>query len=63
LGEKAGDMGILGKAKLALQNYRFRRWRRRNPQATFKEYFAAIAKDDLARGRRHPSLGEHLNGV
>ena len=53
-------MGILSKAKLALQNYRFKLWRLRHPQATFKDYFAAIAKDDLARGRQHPSLGEHL---
>ena len=53
-------MGMLSKAKLALQNYRFKLWRLRHPQATFKDYFAAIAKDDLARGRQHPSLGEHL---
>jgi SAM-dependent methyltransferase len=26
----------------------------------FKDYFAVIAKDDLAHGRQHPSLGEHL---
>ena len=51
---------MLSKAKLALQNYRFKLWRLRHPQATFKDYFAAIAKDDLARGRQHPSLGEHL---
>src|SRR5262245_25789188 len=57
---KSGDMGILSKAKLALQNYRFKLWRLRHPQATFKDYFAAIAKDDLAHGRQHPSLGEHL---
>ena len=44
-------MGMLSKAKLALQNYRFKLWRLRHPQATFKDYFAAIAKDDLARGR------------
>ena len=43
-------MGMLSKAKLALQNYRFKLWRLRHPQATFKDYFAAIAKDDLARG-------------
>jgi hypothetical protein len=53
-------MGMLNKAKMALQNYRFRLWRLRHPQATFKYYFAAIAKDDLACGRQHPSLGEHL---
>ncbi len=53
-------MGILGKTKLALQNCRYRLWRLRHPEATFKDYFASIAKDDLARGRRHPSLGEHL---
>src|SRR5262245_34819339 len=53
-------MGMLSKAKLALQNYRFKLWRLRHPQATFKDYFAAIAKDDLARGLQHPSLGEHL---
>jgi hypothetical protein len=58
---KAVTWGVLSKAKLALQNYRFKlRRRRRHPQATFKDYFAAIAKDDLARGRQHPSLGEHL---
>jgi len=45
------------KAKL---NYRFKLWRLRHPQATFKDYFAAIAKDHLARGRQHPNLGEHL---
>ena len=53
-------MGMLSKAKLALQNYRFKLWGLRHPQATFKDYFAAIAKDDIARGRQHPSLGEHL---
>ena len=53
-------MGVLSRAKLAVQNARFRLWRLRNPQATFKEYFAAIAKRDLAHGRQHPSLGEHL---
>ncbi|HWE18518.1 MAG TPA: class I SAM-dependent methyltransferase [Hyphomicrobiaceae bacterium] len=53
-------MGMLSKAKLALQNYRFKLWRLRHPQATFKDYFATIAKDDLARGHQHPSLGEHL---
>jgi hypothetical protein len=50
----------LSKAKLALQNYRFKLWRLSHPDATFKNYFAAIAKDDLARGRQHPSCGEHL---
>ena len=53
-------MGVLSKAKLALQNYRFKLRRRRHPQATFKDYFAAIAKDDLAHGHQHPSLGELL---
>jgi hypothetical protein len=38
-------MGMLSKAKLALQNYRFKLWRLRHPQATFKDYFAVIAKD------------------
>ena len=37
-------MGMLSKAKLALQNYRFKLWRLRHPQATFKDYFAAMPK-------------------
>src|SRR4029079_10091796 len=48
------------KSVRARQNARSKWWRRRHPQTTFKDYFAAIAKDDLARGRQHPSLGEHL---
>jgi hypothetical protein len=39
---------VLSKAKLALQNYRFKLRRRRHPQATFKDYFAAIATSRAA---------------
>jgi hypothetical protein len=39
---------VLSKAKLALQNYRFKLRRRRYPQATFKDYFAAIATSRAA---------------
>ena len=46
-------MGMLTKANLALQNYPFKRWRLHHPQATLKDYFAVIAKDDLARGRQY----------
>jgi hypothetical protein len=49
-----------GQAASSRSSERAKLRRRRHPQATFKDYFAAIAKDDLARGRQHPSLGEHL---
>ena len=50
-------MKIFSRAKLAVQNYQFKLWQLRNPGATFKDYFAKIAKSDLARGREHPTLG------
>jgi SAM-dependent methyltransferase len=50
-------MKILNVAKLAVQNCRFKLWQWRNPGSSFKDYFVDIAKNDLAQGRKHPSLG------
>jgi hypothetical protein len=50
-------MSILRAAKLTTQNWRFKVWKWRNPGSSFKNYFADLAKHDLAQGREHPSLG------
>jgi hypothetical protein len=59
----SGTVRIFNKAKLALQNFQFKRWQLRNPGATFKNYFAGIVKDDIAYGRWHPSLGYRSTGT
>ena len=53
-------MSLLDDTKLLIRNAQYRLWRWRNPEASFKEYFAVIAEKDLARGRAHPTLGPKL---
>jgi SAM-dependent methyltransferase len=50
-------MKLLRTAKLVAQNCTFKLWQWRNPGSSFKNYFAGLVKDDLAQGRKHPSLG------
>lgn len=51
---------LFSKLKLAVQNAQFRLWQRRNPGATFKDYFATLVRDGVQNGQLHPTLGENL---
>jgi hypothetical protein len=48
---------LFERAKIAWQNYQYRRWQQLNPGAKFKAYFSEIVRSDLKRGKPHPSLG------
>jgi hypothetical protein len=48
---------LFWRAHIAIQNYQYKQWQRRNPGATFKAYFSKIVRSDFARGKAHPSLG------
>jgi SAM-dependent methyltransferase len=50
-------MKILNTTKLIAQNSMFKLWQWRNTGSSFKDYFTKLVKHDLARGRKHPSLG------
>lgn len=51
---------LVKRAELALQNYAFRRWQKKNPGASFKDYFADSVKHGLADGKKRASLGGTL---
>jgi hypothetical protein len=53
-------MHLFSSIMLAVQNAQFRLWQRRNPGATFKDYFALLVRDHVKQGRMHPTLGENL---
>lgn len=51
---------LIKRAELAFENLAFRRWQKKNPQGTFKDYFAEGIKHDLADGKVRASLGDKL---
>jgi SAM-dependent methyltransferase len=53
---------LVKRAELAWQNLAFRRWQKRNPGASFKQYFAEGIKDRLDDGKTRASLGATLKG-
>jgi hypothetical protein len=53
-------MQLFNRVLLAVQNAQFRRWQRRNPGATFKDYFATLVRDQVKNGHVHPTLGGNL---
>jgi hypothetical protein len=55
-------MGVISRAKLAVQNAQFKLWQWRHPGATFKDYFGEVVSAHVKQGRSHPTLGEHLHG-
>lgn len=55
-------MGVIDRAKLAVQNAQFKLWQWRHPGATFKDYFGEVVSEHVTQGRLHPTLGENLHG-
>jgi hypothetical protein len=53
---------LVKRAELAWQNLAFRRWQKKNPGASFKQYFAEGIKDRLDDGKTRASLGATLKG-
>jgi hypothetical protein len=51
---------LIKRVELAVENLAFRRWQRKNPGATFKDYFANGVKHGLANGKVRASLGDRL---
>jgi SAM-dependent methyltransferase len=53
-------MSLITRLQIAVRNVQFKRWRRRNPGATFKDYFVELERESVAGSRVHPTLGENL---
>jgi hypothetical protein len=51
---------LIKRVELAIENLAFRRWQRKNPGASFKDYFANGVKHGLADGKVRASLGDRL---
>lgn len=58
--DRKPDTNVANQAQIETSNRRFEEWKSRESSTSFKNFYAMLVKDQLARGKPHATLGGKL---